>query len=272
MTNAKLEALTMEIVKQYYEGDPSFFFKYAHPNAVVLSVGKGQVIEGREAIIKNFTEQRENPIRCKVLSMTCQSYPFTKGTLYVVLQMDMSAYSPNGVVTNVNRRLTAHWKEINKREAENAGVAEGWLFLDAHLSAAPETKAPPTIFTHVSEQILYETMGQMQQETKSSFRDVTGMTHYISASQIVRIQGERQYARVFLLNGESIRLHKRLSEMEQELGESFLRIHNSHLVNWRYIKEFRNYKVMMKDGTVLPASRSCFSATKEAFEVQKKGG
>lgn len=261
----------MEIVKRYYEGDPSLFFAYAHPKAVILSVGKGQVIEGKDAIVKSFTIRRKSLIRYEVMSMVCKQYPLTRDCRSVLLQMDIIAYFPDGRVTNVNQRLTASWKNFKGKETEKVGMSEGWLFFNVHLSVAMEMKASPTIITHLSEQLLYETTGMYQHENKNVFRDVTGLTHYLSVSKIIRIQGERQYAHIFLAEGGCIRIHKQMRELETELGQPFIRIHNSHLVNANYIKRFWNYKVILLDGTMLPVSRSCFAETKKAFDLQKKG-
>lgn len=60
-------------------------------------------------------------------------------------------------------------------------------------------------------------------------------------------------------------------ELEKELGEHFLRIHHSHLVNLRYIEELQNYKAILKDGTVLPVSRQKFTMLKGMVHTNKQG-
>lgn len=37
------EQLTMNAVKQYYEGNSSLFFECLHPDVVVLSIGKSRL-------------------------------------------------------------------------------------------------------------------------------------------------------------------------------------------------------------------------------------
>lgn len=198
MKYANIEKLTMEIVKQYYQGDTTLFFQYMHPDAVFLSVGKGQIIEGAEAIKRSFTKMKKNPIRYDIVSMTCKSYVTSNRNLYVILQMNITAYFPNGSIQKVNQRLTADWKNYRNQELAGKGVVAGWLFRNVHLSVAMETHKPSITLTHISENFLYEATGLIRQEKKNGFRDVkTGQVHYVSDSQLVRIQADRSYAYIF---------------------------------------------------------------------------
>ncbi|HBH50154.1 MAG TPA: DNA-binding response regulator [Bacteroidales bacterium] len=83
---------------------------------------------------------------------------------------------------------------------------------------------------------------------------------YIPIENIVRIESERSYARIFLSNKRVIMVSKCLNEYQNMLDEyTFFRIHNSHLINLNHVvKYFRTDGgyVEMTDGSNIPISRS----------------
>ncbi len=66
-------------------------------------------------------------------------------------------------------------------------------------------------------------------------------------------------------------LYASLSSLEERLEKcGFLRIHNSYLVNMRYIGKYRSRECILTDGTPLPASERNYSAQKQKY-LQWKG-
>ena len=83
---------------------------------------------------------------------------------------------------------------------------------------------------------------------------------YIPVENIVRIESERSYARIFLSNGRVIMVSKCLNEYQSMLcSNTFFRIHNSHLINLNHVVMYSRNDggyVEMSDKTKIPVSRS----------------
>lgn len=83
---------------------------------------------------------------------------------------------------------------------------------------------------------------------------------YLPVEQIIRIESERSYARIFLENKRVIMVSKCLNEYQNMLDEQvFFRIHNSHLINLNHVKMYYRTDggyAEMSDGTQIPISRS----------------
>lgn len=63
-----------------------------------------------------------------------------------------------------------------------------------------------------------------------------------------------------------------LNKIEDNLPkEQFVRIHQSYLVNLRYIKNIKNYKVILNDGTDFPIPKSRYKEACNAFILYKGG-
>ena len=65
-------------------------------------------------------------------------------------------------------------------------------------------------------------------------------------------------------------LQASLSSLAEQLEKcGFLRIHNSYLVNMRYIGKYRSRECILTDGTTLPASERNYSAQKQKYLLWK---
>jgi two-component system LytT family response regulator len=97
----------------------------------------------------------------------------------------------------------------------------------------------------------------------SSITQIVLPTHdsllVIKLDDIVRCESDNNYTKFFLVNGIQHLISKPLKEYESVLpSEIFLRIHQSHLINLRFVLRYVRGKpgqVEMNDGSILPVSR-----------------
>ncbi len=82
----------------------------------------------------------------------------------------------------------------------------------------------------------------------------------VEIQDIIRLEAAGNYSTVFLTSGESIIVTKTLNHFEEILsGLSFVRIHNTHLINLKYVKKYQRGQggtVTMYNGTSLAVSRT----------------
>lgn len=81
----------------------------------------------------------------------------------------------------------------------------------------------------------------------------------LEAGNIVRLEGDDCYTHIHLCEGKPITVSKTLKEFEKLLQEEmFFRIHKSHIINLKYLKEFTAIDggyAILNDGTKLEISR-----------------
>tara|TARA_B100000809_G_C15114102_1_gene521732 strand:- start:1380 stop:2105 length:726 start_codon:yes stop_codon:yes gene_type:complete len=81
--------------------------------------------------------------------------------------------------------------------------------------------------------------------------------HIVDIENVIRLESNINYTRFFFVDGTKLLVTKTLKEFDKMLSDhSFIRIHQSHLVNANFIKEFlkQNGEVILKDGTKIPVS------------------
>lgn len=84
-------------------------------------------------------------------------------------------------------------------------------------------------------------------------------TRFVPASQVVRCESLNNYCWFYLSGGEKLLVSKPIFEFEEILaGYGFIRSHQSHLVNKKYIKSWVKEDggyLLLDDGTTIPVSR-----------------
>jgi len=85
-------------------------------------------------------------------------------------------------------------------------------------------------------------------------------TRFVRTAQIVRCEASNNYTSFYLSNGEKVIVSKPIYEYDELLGPyGFLRPHQSHLVNKRFIKSWVKKDggyLLLEDGTPIPVSRA----------------
>jgi two-component system LytT family response regulator len=84
-------------------------------------------------------------------------------------------------------------------------------------------------------------------------------TRFIRTGEIVRCESSNNYTTFYFTDGEKLLVSKPIFEYEELLEDyGFIRCHQSHLVNKRYIKSWRKEDggyLLLDDNTQLPVSR-----------------
>jgi len=97
-----------------------------------------------------------------------------------------------------------------------------------------------------------------------------GKVEFVEASDIVRFSGAGDYVEVFLKNGRSALCNASLAAFERELGDGFIRVHRSHIVNATCVKSLIREgagtgELQMSDGSVVPVSRRNLASVRGAL-------
>ena len=97
---------------------------------------------------------------------------------------------------------------------------------------------------------------------------------FVPTGEIIRCESSNAYTEFFLVNGESIVVSRPIFEYEELLiGYDFIRCHQSHLVNMKFIKslikEDAGYLLLQND-TRIPLSRSKKENVLKALNTIKK--
>ncbi len=95
-------------------------------------------------------------------------------------------------------------------------------------------------------------------------------TRFVLTNQIIRCESSNNYSSIYLANGEKLLVSKPIFEFEEILkGYGFIRCHQSHLVNKKYVKSWVKEEggyLLLENGTQVPISRNKKDAVGEALK------
>jgi two-component system LytT family response regulator len=84
--------------------------------------------------------------------------------------------------------------------------------------------------------------------------------HFIAIDQIIRLESSGNYTSLFMINDKKELITKPIKEFQIALEQhGFLRVHNSHMANMRFVKAYRKGiqpYLLMEDEAQVPISRS----------------
>ena len=106
---------------------------------------------------------------------------------------------------------------------------------------------------------LFHNLKNLQKDSKKIALPTLNGLLVIPVKEIIRCQSDVNYTTFYLIEKNKIVVSKSLKEFEELLNEyDFIRIHNSHLINLRYVKNYTKGDggiVTMSDGTEVDVSR-----------------
>lgn len=144
------------------------------------------------------------------------------------------------------------------------GNSSSVVFVTAYseyMIQALRNKAFDYLVKPVKEEELQDCLLRFQKNTQTDLKDEyihikqRGLTRIIKIADIIYIEGDGPYSTLFL-KGESCTTARTLKSLVPELGESFVRIHKTYLVNRAYIKGYINNKLTLINDQNLPISRT----------------
>ncbi|MGB8194119.1 MAG: LytTR family DNA-binding domain-containing protein [Chitinophagaceae bacterium] len=94
---------------------------------------------------------------------------------------------------------------------------------------------------------------------------------YVLLEEIIRLQAERNYTRLYFVNGKNFLSSKNLAEYEKVLRDNnFIRVHRSHLINPIHISGYEKQGIVkLKDGCEIEVSRRKKDSVVNHFKSQQ---
>ena len=114
---------------------------------------------------------------------------------------------------------------------------------------------------------------QQYKETHRIALPTVKETRFVNPALVIRCESSNNYTSFFLSDGEKILVSKPLYEFEELLHDyGFIRCHQSHLVNKKYIKSWVKEEggyLLLEDKTQLPVSKQKKDTLKESLTNNK---
>lgn len=116
--------------------------------------------------------------------------------------------------------------------------------------------------------VLEKTIDQVETSDQESIAiTFGGVIQRIRIKDVVYLESRKNKVELVLAhNGEKLAVYTTLDEFEQLYPLTmWIRVHKSYIVNFLYIEQYASDKFLLRDGTVIPISRSYRDKVRECF-------
>jgi len=107
-------------------------------------------------------------------------------------------------------------------------------------------------------ELLLESMKGMKTSNKRIALNSIDKVQIVNVDDIIQCESQKNYTLFYLINKKQVLVTRTLKEFEDMLeGDNFLRVHHSHLINIKHLKEFVKIDggyAVMSDGSQVPVS------------------
>ena len=130
-----------------------------------------------------------------------------------------------------------------------------------YMIQALRNKAFDYLVKPVKEEELKDCLLRFQKATQIDLKDEyihikqRGLTRILKTAEIIYVEGDGPYSTIHLKD-DSCTTARTLKSLIPELGDNFVRIHKTYVVNRSYIKGFVNNKITLINDQTLPISRT----------------
>ena len=176
----------------------------------------------------------------------------TSGTKYDIIFLDIQMKGGDGITAAENIRkvddnvLLIYVSGYDKYMMELFRL-DVFGFIKKPIDEEILTKTFLETYQRVCSKMVYFTFSYKHEEYK------------ILCKEILYFESNVRKVTIYTQNGEHYTFNGKLSEIEQKMSDGkipFLRVHQSYLVNCKYIKNTSYNHVELMDGAVLPVSQS----------------
>lgn len=268
MKQKEISALSLEVVSQFFDGNPEPLMEHLSENVLWLGPRDGQFLHGRDVLCSMIRQWHEKAVYT-LGNMSTQISPVGKKGMNIVLFYDVLAHLPEGTSVVSRHRTLLAWEEqklqIDDEEESaprltmimisNAFSSEGSRFPFDELPSRSKTAELP-------KRILV--------------RGMKDESHYLDADSVIYIEStDSSHHSLIHTENKVIPCLDKVTSLAERYSDCLLRCHASYLVNPFYVRSLKRFSLTLADGTVLPVPEKKYTAFKRMLnswaENHKKG-
>lgn len=214
--------------------------------------------------LNDWGKERHYQIRCEVFpSAENFLFRYAEDKNFDILLLDIEMGEMDGITLAKKLREENDSVQLVFITGYADYMAEGYEVAALHYLMKP-----------VSAEKLYKVLDRavagLPKKSQVILLPVEGEIVKLSADEICYVEA---FSHNVTVHTETRKLEVKLSisEMEQRLGNHFVRSHRSYLVNLKYMARISKKEVILDDGTAIPLARMAFSEVNQAFINYYKG-
>lgn len=202
-------------------------------------------------------EVLQEPVEVEVYtSAEAFLFHYEEDRSYQILLLDVEMPKLDGVTLARRIRTENQGIQIVFITGYTDYIADGYEVEALHYLLKPVNR-------HKLFEVLSRAVAKLQQEEKGLLLNIPSGTVRLPYYEVRYIEVQKNYVTVHA-NREWV-VKKTLSEMEEQLNNSFFRTSRSFIVNLKYVRQIEKKEVLLSDGSRIPLSKPYYDLLNRAL-------
>lgn len=261
---------SIDIITNYYDNKLEPFFEAIADEVLWIGPRGGQVMQGKEMIVKTWSGQEDHGLRFTMGNIEAKTVSVGASSLEVLLEYYVYTFFPNGESDEHHQRLHLSWG-CRRKNPDGKRIPQIFMIHISNISdEQPGKPSDGNVRVYASSHLEshYDAVSSPSL-SRIFFRTVYGrgkseITYYFNSSTILYIESADRslHSIVHTLEGpyESI---EKLRYFEENFGSEMLHAHASYIINPMYVRSVQRFQVTLTDGTVIPIPEKKYTAFRD---------
>ena len=255
MKQKEISALSLEVVSQFFDGNPEPLMHHLSENVLWLGPRDGQFLRGSDVLCSIIRQWHERAVY-SLGNISTQLSPVGKKGMNVVLFFDVFVHLPEGTSVISRLRTLLAWEEQKIRSDEGEETAPCMTMIMVSTTFSGNGSSFP--------------FDELPARTKTAelpkrilVRGMKDESHYLDADSIIYIEStDSSHHSLIHTEDKVIPCLDKVTSLAERYGDCFLRCHASYLINPFYVRSLKRFSLTLADGTVLPVPEKKYTAFK----------
>lgn len=267
----QLPKLVLELVTAYYSKQVKPLLDLMTEDCVFI-VDNGKVFHDRDALQTVLKDRGSHP------AMLVRETDF-----HLMSAMEGNRPGLNAVVSGSYKLYSSPREKILYSATRLLTVCftltdDGWKAFHIHSSRKASEQVDEEVFPLKTSRETYEYVREILRTGSKAgilpsrvLLEGNTETRYTDPDQILYVEAEGKHSVVHCLDG-SFTVNKMISDVEEQVPGTFLRVHRSYLVNTAHISGMRRFVLELSDGTEIPVPERRYGEIRREIALRAAGG
>ena len=253
MRTKDIADIAVQLVTRYYDNDIQPFLSLLHEDIVWVGPAAGQIIIGRDALIKAFMGE-QNDLHFATHNVVAMPLATGSSAVYeVFIMLLVDTFWPDGHTNRVDQRISV---------TVCMGKGEPRI-LHCHISDAIAYDNRDVIYPLHYLQTRDEELlpAGSKRSGRLCLRGQRGTLLYLDQDRIVYIETQGRHTLFHTVDGDYESVES-ITTVARNYGDLFLRCHPSYLVNPAFVRESTRFQLVLTGGAIVPVPEKKYAAVK----------
>jgi len=255
------------IITKYYDNEITPFLESMHEEVLWLGPSDKHRIETKALLVDTFAKENNN-LRFSLYDMSAECIYHTRTHCEILVNYIVDSFYPDESIIRCNQRVHLSWQNAEVIDNDGVTTIEPRIRVCNISNSIPydsrDTIYPIHFASHPFAKgfLLSGDSGQ-----KLKIKGKGNAVHYILESMITYISNSDHNATIHTVGNDFVCACS-LSELEDQLPDYFVRCHSSYMVNAKFVKNIKRFRVALEDGNEIPIPEKKY--TKVRDEIERK--